>query len=118
MPDQQNHGEQADEIMATVTARDANGTRYTIERWTTHATRPGDAWRDGASVLRTTEGTPVYDMTEGRYEFGDTGTLLYADQPDTNEPAGPDVGPGEGASETSTAHGAGRSGPTRVQSQA
>jgi hypothetical protein len=72
-------------IIETVTARDANGTRYTIERWTNHAAGPGEAWREGTPVLRTREGTPVYDMTEGRYEFGDTGTLLYADtvRPDT-----------------------------------
>ncbi len=82
MQDQWNEGEPADRIMETITARDANGTRYTIERRTNHATRLGEVWRDGASVLRTTEGTPIYDMTEGRYEFGDTGTLLYAIHPD------------------------------------
>ena len=96
MPDQWNHGQQADGIMETVTARDANGTRYTIECRSTHATRSGEAWREAASVLRTTEGTPVYDMTEGRYEFGDTGTLLYADQPDTQDSAAA-VGAGGGS---------------------
>jgi hypothetical protein len=74
----------AERIIDTVTARDANGTRYTIERWTNHDARAGEAWRDGTPVLKTTEGTPVYDMTEGRYEFGDTGTLLYALPPDTH----------------------------------
>jgi hypothetical protein len=75
----------AERLIDTITARDANGTWYTIERWTSHATGAGEPWRDGASILRTVEGTPVYDMTEGRYEFGDTGTLLYqAVRPDTH----------------------------------
>jgi hypothetical protein len=77
----------AERIIDTVTARDANGTRYTIERWTNHGTRLGGAWLKGTPALRTREGTPVYDMTEGRYEFGDTGTLLYAVRADTHEPA-------------------------------
>ncbi len=59
MPDQRNHNEQAERIIGTVTARDAKGTQYTIERRTNRATGLGDAWRDGAPVLRTPEGMPV-----------------------------------------------------------
>jgi len=84
MAHQRNHREQADRIIDTVTARDANGSWYTIERWTHHATEPGEDGHDGAPLLRTTEGTPVYDMTEGRFAFGDTGTLLYAVRPDSD----------------------------------